>query len=135
VLYRFELAMAMLRLPTLSSNGRANLHQGGIGAGLDLATGRTRCALHRNSFIERHPDTGEALLGLRLPRWGEIVDMSRKAARAIGLGFVGIDIVIDELEGPMLLEANARPGLAIQLANNQGLRERIDEIEEELLSR
>src|SRR5207244_8889482 len=37
VLYRDEPAMAMLRLPTRASNGRANLHQGGIGAGIDAS--------------------------------------------------------------------------------------------------
>ena len=34
ILYRGEPAMAMLRLPTKESGGRANLHQGGIGAGV-----------------------------------------------------------------------------------------------------
>src|SRR5439155_6413839 len=41
ILYRNEPAMAMLRLPTRASNGRANLHQGGIGTGVDLTTGVT----------------------------------------------------------------------------------------------
>src|SRR5579884_1684753 len=39
ILYRNEPAMAMLRLPTKASNGRANLHQGGIGTGIDLDSG------------------------------------------------------------------------------------------------
>src|SRR5262249_38117284 len=121
--------MAMLRLPTLQSNGRANLHQGGIGVGIDPQSGLTHCALYRDRYVDRHPDTGETLVNRMVPRWGEIVEMARKAARAIGLGFVGIDVVIDETDGPMLLEANARPGLAIQIVNNQGLRERIDEID------
>ena len=33
--------MAMLRLPTRQSGGKANLHQGAIGVGVDLATGVT----------------------------------------------------------------------------------------------
>jgi alpha-L-glutamate ligase-like protein len=121
VLYRYEPAMAMLRLPTLASDGRANLHQGGIGVGVDLATGRSHHAVLGNKSIDRHPDTGESIAGWTIPWWGTILDMARKSARAVGLGFVGIDIVIDENEGPLLLEANARPGLAIQLANNRGL--------------
>jgi alpha-L-glutamate ligase-like protein len=129
VLYRFEPAMAMLRLPTLSSNGRANLHQGGIGVGVDLTTGRTFHAVHRDRFIDRHPDTGQGLLDLTVPCWHDILEIGRRAARAVGLGFVGIDVVIDGVEGPMLLEANARPGLTIQLANNRGLLERIEEID------
>src|SRR5690606_15402177 len=32
--------MAMLRLATRASDGKANLHQGAVGVGLDIATGR-----------------------------------------------------------------------------------------------
>src|SRR5260370_40259386 len=39
VLYRNRPAMAMLRLPTQASNGRANLSQGGLGAGVDRDSG------------------------------------------------------------------------------------------------
>jgi hypothetical protein len=135
VLYRFEPAMAMLRLPTLESNGRANLHQGGIGVGVDLASGYTHHAVYRNRSIDRHPDTGEPLLDRAVPCWSAVVETACKTARAVGLGFVGIDIVIDERAGPMLLEANARPGLAIQLANNEGLGRRIEEIERQFTRR
>ena len=129
VLYRFEPVMAMLRLPTLASAGRANLHQGGIGVGVELENGRTHHAIHRDRPVTEHPDTGEALMDRVVPHWDAIVEMAKKTARAVGLGFVGIDIVIDAEDGPLLLEANARPGLAIQLANNRGLGERIAEID------
>jgi alpha-L-glutamate ligase-like protein len=121
VLYRGEPAMAMLRLPTRASGGRANLHQGGIGAGVDLETGRTSRAVLRNRVVDRHPDTGVVVVGMRVPCWGEVLEMSRKVAAAVGLGYLGVDIVIDARDGPLLLEANARPGLAIQTANGHGL--------------
>jgi alpha-L-glutamate ligase-like protein len=129
ILYRFEPAMAMLRLPTLASNGRANLHQGGIGVGVELATGMTHHAVHCDCIIDLHPDTGEPILGRTIPHWAAVIAMARKTARAVGLGFVGIDIVLDESAGPLLLEANARPGLTIQLANNRGLAAAIEEID------
>jgi alpha-L-glutamate ligase-like protein len=132
VLYRFEPAMAMLRLPTRESNGRANLHQGGIGTGIDLDTGRTNHAVQRNRFVAKHPDTGAALVGLEVPFWADVLEMSRKVARAVGLGYVGVDVVIDANQGPMLLEANARPGLAIQIANNTGLTPRLKAIDASL---
>jgi alpha-L-glutamate ligase-like protein len=135
VLYRFQPAMAMLRLPTLESGGRANLHQGGIGAGVDLDLGRTDHAVQRNRFIDRHPDTGERLVGREVPFWNDVLEMSRKVARAVGLGYVGVDIVIDARQGPMLLEANARPGLAIQIANAEGLMPRLREIDAQLAGR
>lgn len=129
ILYRNEPAMAMLRLPTKQSNGRANLHQGGIGAGVDLATGVTHHAVQRNRFVERHPDTGRPVVGMRVPYWDEVLDMSRRVAQTVGLGYLGVDIVVDEDSGPMLLEANARPGLAIQIANGRGLLPRLQEID------
>ncbi|HTU88570.1 MAG TPA: alpha-L-glutamate ligase-like protein [Gemmataceae bacterium] len=129
ILYRNEPAMAMLRLPTKASNGRANLHQGGIGAGIDLDSGVTHHAVERNRFIERHPDTGRLVVGMRVPYWDEVLDMSRRVAQAAGLGYLGVDVVVDEDAGPMLLEANARPGLAIQIANGQGLLPRLQAID------
>jgi len=129
VLYRNEPAMAMLRLPTKESNGRANLHQGGLGVGVALESGLTNHAVQRNRFIEKHPDTGQLLVGRKVPYWDKVLAMSRRVAQAVGLGYVGVDIVIDAREGPLLLEANARPGLAIQIANNQGLLPRLAEID------
>jgi alpha-L-glutamate ligase-like protein len=129
ILYRNEPAMAMLRLPTRESNGRANLHQGGIGTGIDLETGITHHAVQRNRFLERHPDTGVAVVGLQVPFWDEVLRLSRCVAVAVGLGYLGVDIVIDAEQGPLLLEANARPGLAIQIANGRGLLPRLREID------
>lgn len=132
ILYRNRPAMAMLRLPTRASNGRANLHQGGIGAGVDLKSGRTHHAVLRNRLVQRHPDSNVLVIGRRVPYWSAVLDMACKVAEAVGLGYVGVDIVIDAEHGPMLLEANARPGLAIQIANARGLLGRLEEIDREI---
>jgi alpha-L-glutamate ligase-like protein len=129
VLYRNEPAMAMLRVPTRQSNGRANLHQGGIGAGIDLVTGRTHHAVQHDHAIAMHPDTGQALVGVLVPFWKEVLSLSQRVAAAVGLGYLGVDIVVDAEQGPLLLEANARPGLAIQIANGQGLLPRLAAID------
>jgi alpha-L-glutamate ligase-like protein len=129
IVYRNEPAMAMLRLPTRESNGRANLHQGGIGTGVDLDGGVTHHAVQRDRVVTTHPDTGLPVVGMRVPYWDEVLRMSRRVAEAVGLGYVGVDIVVDEEEGPLLLEANARPGLAIQIANGRGLLPRLEEID------
>lgn len=132
ILYRGRPAMAMLRLPTRASNGRANLHQGGIGAGVDLRTGTTHHAVLRDRMVEHHPDTGVRVVGMRVPYWSTILRMAGQVADAVGLGYVGVDIVVDAADGPMLLEANARPGLAIQIANARGLLPRLQEIDREV---
>ncbi len=46
-----------------------------------------------------------------------------------GLGYQGIDIVLDREQGPLILELNARPGLNIQIANRAGLHKRLTAIE------
>jgi alpha-L-glutamate ligase-like protein len=121
IFYRGEPAMAMLRLPTRASGGRANLHQGGLGVGIDLGSGRTCHAVLADRTVRRHPDTRAELIGVSIPHWSSMLALGRCVAAALGLGYLGVDIVLDPDRGPLLLEANARPGLAIQHANGAGL--------------
>lgn len=118
--------MAMCRLPTDESSGRANLHQGAIAIGIDLATGRSVHAVHHSHSIDHHVDTGHPLVGFPVPRWDEVLSLAARASDISGLGYLGVDIVVDAHHGPLLLELNARPGLAIQLANNEGLLPRLE---------
>jgi hypothetical protein len=120
--------MAMLRLPTRASSGRANLHQGAIGAGVDLETGTTRGGIRRNRKVLNHTDTGARLEGFTIPFWREVLDVATRLSRALQMVYVGIDVVLDG-EGPKILEANAHPGLGIQIANREGLLGKIGEIE------
>jgi alpha-L-glutamate ligase-like protein len=129
LIYRGEPALAMLRLPTRASGGRANLHQGGVGVGVNVQSGLTTLAVCRGRAVACHPDTDEPLNGRSVPDWPAVLTIAQRVARATGLGYVGVDVV-PTTQGPMVLEANARPGLAIQAANAVGLRsvlERIDE--------
>lgn len=113
---------AMLRLPTAESDGKANLHKGGVGAGIGLATGRTMQAMQHDQFIDIHPDTGHPLEDIQTPYWDDILLMAAKCYEVTGLGYIGVDVVLDRDKGPMLLELNARPGISIQIANRRGLR-------------
>src|SRR5439155_498964 len=83
-----------LRRPTRASNGRANLHQGGIGAGVDLDTGRTNHAVQSDRFVERHPDTQVSVVGMQVPSWRDVLRLARRVAEAVGLGYLGVDIVV-----------------------------------------
>jgi alpha-L-glutamate ligase-like protein len=129
ILYKKHPVMAMVRLPTRRAGGRANLHQGALGAGIDIVTGRTVHAVMNNKNVVIHPDTGESVIDFPVPHWSEILEMSRRVSQAIGLGYLGVDIVVDRQRGPLLLEANARPGLAIQIANRGGLLPRLQAVD------
>ncbi len=120
--------MAMLRLATRESDGKANLHTGGIGVGIDIESGITTYAVYRDKFIEEHPDNGISLKGLKIPYWNKMLELAVKSQTVTGIGYLGVDIIVDRLRGPLVLELNARPGLAIQTANQDGLKGRLERV-------
>jgi alpha-L-glutamate ligase-like protein len=120
--------ISMLRVPTRRSEGRANLHQGAVGLAVNLATGRTFRAWHGGAWIERHPETGLALIGVQIPEWEKVLDVARRAARSVPLKYLGVDLVLDENASPIVLELNARPGLEIQNVHGQCLGGYLEQI-------
>lgn len=129
ILYRCVPVMAMIRLPTRASRGRANLHQGAVAAGIHLASGKTLGGVCKSRVVDAHPDTQASIVGLQVPLWNELLDAAMRLAEGLELGYVGVDFVLDAALGPIVLEANARPGLAIQVANRCGLRPRLRHID------
>lgn len=121
--------MAMVRLSTEESNGKANLHQGAIGLGIDIRTGITTNAILYDRRIDYIPGTKIKTRGIKIPNWDEVLFLATKTAEITGLGYAGVDIVFDGEEGPMVLEVNARPGLSIQNANIASLRSRLERVE------
>ncbi len=122
-------AMAMVRLPTRMSDGKANLHQGAIGAGINLRTGKTLSGVWKNEIITEHPDTEKSITNVQIPGWDTLLDLAARSYELTGLGYQGVDLVLDRDKGPLILELNARPGLNIQIANRAGLLTRLQLIE------
>ncbi|MCC5860314.1 MAG: alpha-L-glutamate ligase-like protein [Gammaproteobacteria bacterium] len=135
IVYRGVPVMAMVRLPTRQSGGKANLHQGAVGAGVDIPSGRTLSGVIGNEVVAEHPDTGMPVAGITVPQWDVILASSARAADITGLGYLGVDMVLDREHGPLMLELNARPGLNIQLANRRGLRRRLVRVDRALAGR
>jgi alpha-L-glutamate ligase-like protein len=130
IMYNKVPVMAMLRLPTKESSGKANLQQGGVGVGIDMASGVTTTAVFRkNTIVEYLPGTRLVLSGIRIPYWKTILTLAVRAQEISGLGFLGADVAIDRDRGPVFLELNARPGLSIQIANLDGLLGRLERVE------
>lgn len=128
VVFRGYPIMAMLRCPTHLSDGKANLHQGAVGVGLDIARGTVLRAIQQTRIIEHHPDTGVPFNDLAIPVWRQLLELAASCYELTGLGYMGCDIVLDRYRGPLILELNVRPGLAIQLASGIGLRHRLNHI-------
>ena len=129
IIYEGYPVLAMMRLATKESAGRANLHQGAVGVGIDIKTGRAISAVQHNKPVRFHPDTKADLMQLSVPFWKEHLLIAAQGYEMTGLGYLGADIVLDKNKGPMVLELNARPGLAIQIANQCGLRSVLKRVE------
>lgn len=121
ILLKGNPVMAMLRVPSSSSDGKANLHQGALGLGVDIERGITTHAFLKGESITHHPDTNEELINLEIPYFKEVIEFSKRASTGVPLGYLGVDIVLDNDKGPMILEMNARPGLQIQVVNQKCL--------------
>ena len=128
IIYNNVPVMAMLRLSTKESGGKANLHLGGVGVGIDIATGITTQAIHHDKMIEKAPDTKLKLSGIRIPYWKSILEIAIRCQQVSELGYIGVDIAIDKEKGPVVLEVNAHAGLSIQIANLAPLKYRLQKV-------
>jgi alpha-L-glutamate ligase-like protein len=126
LVFRGVPVQAMVRLPTRASDGRANLHMGGMGVGVHLGLGITTHGILGGRPTPRHPDLGCDVEGRPVPQWEGLLRIAARCHDAVPLGYLGVDIVLDATLGPLVLELNARPGLTIQLANRRGLRPRME---------
>lgn len=129
IVYNRVPVMAMLRLPTQESEGRANLHQGAIGVGIDIASGVTLRGVRKGKIIRYVPGTKRKLNGIKIPKWTSLLKTAVKAFDATGLRYGGVDVFIHPDKGPMVVELNANPGLEIQVASQDGLRRRLERVE------
>lgn len=128
IVFRGIPVAAMLRLPTRASDGKANLHQGAVGVGIDLVTGRTLKGVMNSAPVTHHPDTLHSLAHFQVPQWPKVLQLAAQCYDLARLGYLGVDVVLDRDKGPLVLELNARPGLAIQLANGRGLGPTLEKI-------
>ena len=123
--------MAMLRIPTHESEGRANLHKGAIGVGIDIETGITTHAISHGLHIDHKPGNPKVKFsGIKIPNWNHILEIAVTASRALDLDLCGVDVVLHPERGPLVLELNSQPGLQIQLANMAGLKKRLERVED-----
>jgi alpha-L-glutamate ligase-like protein len=129
IVYRGVPVMSMVRLPTRASDGKANLHRGAVGVGINMGNGITLLGVYRSGVVTHHPDTNRSVTGIQVPHWESMLIMAARAVDMTNLDFLGVDLVVDRDRGPLLLELNARPGLQIQVANQGGLLRRLESVD------
>ena len=128
ILLRGEPVMAMMRVPTRASEGRANLHQGALGIALDLRDGLAFRCVMKGKEASAHPDNGAPVTGFTMPLWDDVIDVARRAGAALPLAYLGADVILAAREGALIMEVNVRPGLEIQNINGCGLRRRLERL-------
>lgn len=107
---------AVHRFGAASTGGVDNFSAGGVVARLDLETGRMDRAFrigpgNRLDWLERHPDSGQAITGTVVPGWADVLALVHAlCARLPFLPYVGWDIAVTP-DGPMVIEGNAHPSL------------------------
>lgn len=129
IVYNHVPVMAMLRLPTEESGGKANLHQGAIGLGIDIATGITTHGVYKDEPIRYLPDTDKKVNGIAIPFWNDILKLAVQTQIISKLNYLSVDFLLDSEKGPLVLELNDQPGLSIQIANRIGLKRRLEQVE------
>ncbi|OGK14267.1 hypothetical protein A3H80_01600 [Candidatus Roizmanbacteria bacterium RIFCSPLOWO2_02_FULL_37_19] len=133
IIFRTVPIMAMIRWPTQDSNGKANLSQGAAASGVDLATGITTHTIKATKegqihFVDFVQNERIRYSGFKIPFWDKILTNASKASKIAGLGYCAVDFLVDKEDGPLVVELNARPGLSIQLANQDGLKWRLEQV-------
>ncbi len=128
ICYNMVPVMAMMRIPTEESGGKANLHGGACGVGIDIGTGKLTYITKGSKIVKSIPGIGD-VRGIVLPHWDEILHLSVKVQQVTNIGYLGCDVVIDERDGPLLLEMNIRAGLEVQVANLAPLKSRLKRVE------
>jgi len=126
IVFNYVPVIAMLRLPTQESNGKANLHLGAVGVGINITTGKATYAVQHNKFIRKLPN-GEKISEIKISKWQEVLLMAARAQHASQIGFLAVDLVVSNV-GIKILELNARAGLSVQIANQVLLRSRLKKI-------
>lgn len=120
--------IAMLRVPTANSKGKANLHGGACGLGIDIGSGKITYITQFKKMIKSIPGIGD-VRGVEIPHWEDILKLAVKVQQVTNIGYIGCDIVLDDHFGPLLLEMNVRPGLEVQVANKVPLLERLKKVQ------
>jgi hypothetical protein len=111
----YEVVSAVIRM-AVDNETVDNFHGGGVAAPVDLATGELGAAigmLARSARVDAHPRSGARIEGLKLPHWDEIKTLVVSGHEGFSeLVVIGWDVAITP-SGPIILEANHRPGINI----------------------
>lgn len=104
-------------------NAVDNFHAKGMGVAIDMKTGKLQGnAIDKDcNVFQVHPTTGVAFDGFRIPDFQEAVELVLKGAlESDKILVIGWDVALSE-NGPVVIEANRRPGFdLVQVLDQRG---------------
>lgn len=100
-----------------------NISSGGIMGLIDVETGIVTTTYDESGTKHvLHPDTGVQVLGTKIPRWNEAVEMVKKMAMVLPENrYTGWDVALTE-KGWIMVEANRRAQMVYQYPDGIGCR-------------
>lgn len=136
-----------VRLPTVTINGVTHFYQpwlkigrggnfltsavfGTLDAGIDVETGiiDTPGMNESSEVYSVHPDNGISIIGFKVPRWQELLDLAREcAAKFPQFGYIGWDFVLSK-KGWCIMEANYSGDFMWQLYREKGMKKEFEEL-------
>jgi len=128
IAYNMVPVMAMIRIPTEESDGKANIHGWACAVGIDIGSWRLTYISSKWKIVKSIPGIWD-VRGIVIPEWDKILSLVVQVQQVTGIKFLWCDVVLDADAGPLLLEINVRPGLEIQNVNLAPLAARLDKVE------
>lgn len=112
---------SFVRFGTSLSSSTSNMSAGGVGIAFSFSTGEYGDTFYREPGlwepellrIDKHPDNGMVLKGLRIPDWEVTKEIVYRVCEHLSsLEFMGIDIIITD-NGPKIIEINSLPAMDV----------------------
>ena len=128
IAYNMVPVMAMIRIPTEESDGKANIHGWACAVWVDIWSWKLTYISKWGKLVKSIPWIWD-VRGIVVPEWDKILSLVVQVQQVTGIKFLGCDVVLDAEAGPLLLEINVRPGLEIQNVNMAPLWARLDKVE------
>lgn len=123
---RVRTPFMLLKIPVGENIADNYWRTGNIVADIDVDKGELRRIVRGVGIeleeLEDHPDTGERLLGMKLPYWQELQDLNKVAARLFApIRYQSLDICVTD-SGPVIVEINSGGDFNLpQIASGKGM--------------
>lgn len=128
IVFNMVPVMAMLRVPTKESWGKANLHGWACWVWIDIWTWKLTYITKAWKIIKSIPWIWD-VRWIKLPFWDKVLEIAVSVQETTWIRYLWCDIVLDKELWPIILEMNIRAWLEVQVTNLSPLKARLEKVE------